>query len=63
MTNDTSSSPQPLHEKRPIPRGDQKAATLVPSAVAPKNESPPLSSSPRSATKTPTTTAIDHFTS
>jgi hypothetical protein len=34
MTNDTSSSPQPLHEKRPIPRGDQKAATLVPSAVA-----------------------------
>jgi hypothetical protein len=55
--------PQPRTPKRPIPRGDKKAATLVPSDVAPKNESPPLSSSPRSATKTPTTTAIDHFTS
>jgi hypothetical protein len=34
--------PQPRTPKRPIPRRDQKAATLVPSAVAPKNESLPL---------------------
>jgi hypothetical protein len=43
MTNETDRCHNRGREKRPIPRRDQKAATLVPSAVAPKNESLPLS--------------------